>query len=100
MSMQSLVIQFKISHVFYAVESQCLKYLKFKIVKMAIIILLLQFSWSPVWWPYIQFVLWCCRCTGQTILYIQGQYNDSINIQTVYTATIQGFMRIVTTKWH
>jgi len=31
---------------------------------MAKIILLLQFSWSPVWWPYIQPVCWCCHCTG------------------------------------
>jgi len=27
--MQQLVIQFKISHMFYAVESQCLNYLKY-----------------------------------------------------------------------
>jgi len=31
---------------------------------VAKIILLLQFSWSPVWWPYIQSVCWCCHCTG------------------------------------
>jgi len=46
MSMQSLVIQFKISHVLYVVESQCiLKYLKYYNCpicnKMAKIILLL-----------------------------------------------------------
>jgi len=49
---------------------------------MAKIILLLQFSWSSVWWPYIQFVCWCCRCTGP------GQYNDSINIQIQHYITI------------
>ena len=30
--------------------------------------------------------------------YIPGQHNDSINIQTVYTATIQDFIRTVTTE--
>jgi hypothetical protein len=31
-------------------------------------------------------------------MYIPGQQNGSINIQTVYMATIQDFIRIVTTK--
>jgi len=30
--------------------------------------------------------------------YIPDRHNDSINIETVYTATIQDFIRIVTTK--
>jgi hypothetical protein len=52
MSMQLLVIQFKILYIFCAVESQNLKYLKFKncpiYSKMAEVILLLYFSLSPV----------------------------------------------------
>jgi len=34
-----------------------------------------------------------------TSLSIPGQYNDSINIQILYTATTKDFMRIITKKW-
>jgi hypothetical protein len=55
--MQSLVIQLKISHMSIFVESHCLcSLLKYyncpSYNKTAKIILLLQFLWSPVWWPY------------------------------------------------
>ena len=57
-SVQSLVIHFKISHVLCC---WILIFTIFKICsiynKMAKIILLLQLLWSPVWWPYIQSVI-------------------------------------------
>jgi len=42
---------------------------------MAKIILSLQFLGSPVWWPYIKSVCWCCRCVGPVCT-----YHDCIDI--------------------
>jgi hypothetical protein len=44
------------------------------------------------WWRH------CTTSWKVAGMYIPGQQDDSINIQIVYTAIIEDFMRIITTR--
>ena len=46
----------------------------------------------------VHLLLFCTMNQPTNTQYIPGRHNDSINIQTVYTATIQDFLRTVRTK--
>ena len=82
--MQKLVTQFKISHMFYAVEIsmfKSLQYIKTVLftIKRTKIILLLQIACSQsVWWLYIQSPCWHYCCAGP------GCYINYLNTCTVH----------------